>query len=508
MKGLDLEPLSLPPDISPSGAPPVQPSLSPRPSSSPLASPKIVLPELQSDQSKASECAAVNEPLPKRGVRFADDHGKDDQIPLGYVLRVRKNKEQKAQFLREERDRRAKEAQQEMENRRAPVPPHEMRVPRAVAPQQRAVPQRAMAPVQAARHQQPPGISREEERLRQEAERIEMDKLRRARELERKQAEERQRAYVEELQATRARREAARAGRFQSPSSPAQFSDRDRSGSRDSMHTSVRSISRKHAPELILPTSPTPPFDGSPASSVPVTPGSQRSFSRPPSVYSTHTASSEDVRGRDGRRVSRRFSVVADPTKQLSLQPPFDPRAYFNPYAWTNVPQVPPVPVIPPIPAVPHVYGMPFYGMDMPLLPPSPPFMMNQYGTRPRSQTGSQQSFGQSSSSLPRNHSSDSVPQGHRSSSPHSSGFPTHQRRPSDEAAISLGDRRSGSRSDLQTGRPAVPTLPTHLQGSSQRSGRVTPEQSRPSSMKKSSQPRPSSTASHPTPTRRRTAAS
>ncbi|KAF8845858.1 hypothetical protein BDN67DRAFT_961507 [Paxillus ammoniavirescens] len=505
MKESDLGPLSLAPDILPSGAPPVQPSPSPRPRSSPLVSPEIVSPDLQSDQSKASDSAAVNEPLAKRGVRFADDHGKDDQIPLGYVLRIRKNKEQKAQFLREERDRRAKEAQQEMENRRAPVPSHEMRVPRAVVPQQRAVPQRAMAPVRAARPQQRAGISQEEERLRQEAERIEMDKLRRARESERKQAEERQRAYVEELHATRARRDAARAGRLQSPSSPAQIYDRDRSGSRDSMHTSLRSMSRKHAPELILPTSPTPPFDGSPASSVPVTPGSQRSFSRPPSVYSTHTASSEDVRGRDGRHVSRRFSVVADPAKQMSLQPPFDPRAYFNPYAWTNVP---PVPVIPPIPAVPNVYGMPFYGMDVPLLPPSPPFMMNQYGARPRSQTGSQQSLGQSFSSLPRNHSSDAVPQGYRSSSPHSSGSPTHQRRPSDEAAKPLGDRRSGSRSDLQTGRPPVSTLPTHLQGSPQRSSRATPEQSRPSSMKKSSQPRPLSTTSHPTPTRRRTAAS
>ncbi|KIK92714.1 hypothetical protein PAXRUDRAFT_146705 [Paxillus rubicundulus Ve08.2h10] len=491
-----LEPWSLPPDISPSKAPPIQPSASPQPGSSPLALPEVVLSGLQLDQSKSPECAAVNEPLPKRGVRFADDHGKDDQIPLGYALRIRKNKEQKAQFLREERDRRAKEAQQEMGNRRAPVPPHEMRVPRAVAPQQRAAPQRAMASIQATSPQQPPGISQEEERLRQEAGRIEMDRLRRARDLERKQAEEQQRAYLEELQATRARREAARAGRLQSP--PAQISDRGRAGSRDSMHTFLRSMSPKYAPELVLPTSPTP-FDGSPASSVPVTPGSQRSLSRPPSVYSTHTASSEDVRGRDGRRVSRRLSVVADPAKQMSLQPPFDPRAYFNPYAWTNVP---PVPLIPSIPAVPNVYGMPFHGMDVPLLPPSPPFMMHQYGTRPRSQTGSQPSPWQSSSSLPRHHSSDAVPQGHRSSSPHSSGFSTHQRRPSDEAAKPLGDRRSGSQSNPQTGRPSVPTRPTHLQGSSQHSGWVTPEQSRPSSMKKSSQPRPLSTASHQTPSR------
>ena len=35
------------------------------------------------------------------------DDSKDDQIPLGYAVRKRKNKEQKAKFLRQERERKA-----------------------------------------------------------------------------------------------------------------------------------------------------------------------------------------------------------------------------------------------------------------------------------------------------------------------------------------------------------------------------------------------------------------
>src|SRR6202022_3150997 len=42
----------------------------------------------------------------KRGVRFAEDD-KEDQIPLGYVLRIRKRREEKAKFLQEEKERRA-----------------------------------------------------------------------------------------------------------------------------------------------------------------------------------------------------------------------------------------------------------------------------------------------------------------------------------------------------------------------------------------------------------------
>ncbi|KIJ70045.1 hypothetical protein HYDPIDRAFT_23193 [Hydnomerulius pinastri MD-312] len=543
-----LEPLSLPSDfsLSISEAPPAKPHPSPQPNIPPPAPPKAetVLPEVQPAKPKAVELEpdAVNDSVPRRGVRFADDDGKDDQIPLGYVLRIRKNKEQKARFLREERERRAMETHRAMGGQRTAGPQQVIGGHRAVGAQQamgtqRAVAtqpvgtQRAMGISQAARPQQPPPVPqtiREEELHRQEAERIEMDKLRRARELERKQAEERQRsAYAEELASTRARREAARMGHSRPDASPARIPDRDRSASRDSIHASLRrtTMSHKRAPELILPTSPTSPFDGSPASSLPATPGSQHSFSRPPSVYSAHTASSEDIRGRDGRRV-RRSSMVQDPMKQMALQPPFNPRASFNPYApWANMLPAQSIPPVPPLPVVPIVNGMPFYGMDMPLLPPSPPFMMNQYSNRPRSYQGSQgqQSPRQSSSSLPRTHSSEVVHYGSSGNSSHrSSGFyPSHQRRSSDEAAMaaksnsSLGDRRSGSHTDLRTTRPPGPARPVHSQSSLHRSSWVPPpaaqqQQGPPSpgrAMAASSSSRPISTAyPHPTPTRRQTA--
>lgn len=43
----------------------------------------------------------------KRGVRFAEDE-KEDVIPLGYVLRMKRKREEKAKFLRAEHDRRVR----------------------------------------------------------------------------------------------------------------------------------------------------------------------------------------------------------------------------------------------------------------------------------------------------------------------------------------------------------------------------------------------------------------
>ncbi|KAF9055426.1 hypothetical protein BDZ89DRAFT_938136, partial [Hymenopellis radicata] len=41
----------------------------------------------------------------KRGVRFAEDD-KEDQIPIGYIMRVKKQREAKAKFLRQQKERR------------------------------------------------------------------------------------------------------------------------------------------------------------------------------------------------------------------------------------------------------------------------------------------------------------------------------------------------------------------------------------------------------------------
>ena len=59
-------------------------------------------------------------PTVKRGVRFAEDD-QEDQIPLGYVLRIKKKHEERARFLQEEKERRAFEeerARQEEERLR------------------------------------------------------------------------------------------------------------------------------------------------------------------------------------------------------------------------------------------------------------------------------------------------------------------------------------------------------------------------------------------------------
>ncbi|KAH7887668.1 hypothetical protein F5I97DRAFT_1805631 [Phlebopus sp. FC_14] len=408
----------------------------------------------QSETAPLEPTTVIDEPVPKRGVHFADD-GKDDQIPLGYVLRIRKNKEKKARFLRQERERRVMGIERMM---------------------------------------------REEERRRQEVERQEMAKLQRARELERKRAEEEQqrRAYAEELHASRVRRDAARTGQQRSPSaSHTRGSECDRSASRDSIYASPRKInpSQRFAPELILPPSP---YNGSPVSSLPATPGSQHSFSRPPSVYSVHTASSEDVRGRDGRKISKRSSTIADPTKQMFLQAPYNSHASLTPYTPPPWPGLPPVPPISPIllghapPVVPLVNAMPFYGMDMPLLPPSPPFM-NTYG-RPRSYNSSQVL------PLPGTHSSEAVADGSRSSHSHSNGTHVHHRRPSAEAARVSTSTPTVSRSDSQDHLRTTP---------SSGRARLAHQQSSPGNTSSPSRfSRPISTAHPPTPTRRRTAAS
>lgn len=499
VKESELEPLSIPSLPSQSKA---VPSPAPQPTIAPPAlSPSASSPARQFSESTTSGSTTINDLTPKRGVRFADDDGKDDQIPLGYVLRIRKNKEQKARFLREERERRERAAQLSMENHRATAPPQENGAPRVVVAPRRPPPRPLIALNEPSKPSQQLSIShiaREEDRLRREVEKIEMEKLRRSRDLARKQAEERERTFAEELQATRARREASRAGR---PLDSAPLSSRDRSMSRDSMHASLRRSSfNKYTPDLVF--TPVSPYEGSPSSSVPATPGSQYSLSRPPSIYSSHTASSEDVRVRDSRHASRRISVVSDSAKGVSLHPPYDPRASFNPYAW-NVPPVLPIPPVPPIPAIPTVNGMPFYGMEMPLLPPTPPFMMNQFGPRSRSYTGmpGHQSPLQSSTSLPRNNSSEGV-NSSRNSSPHSSG--SHQRRSSDDAVRrekTQGDPRSGSYSELRASKTSVTMR-------AQRSSWLPPEQTptrKPSSLRPVSS---SYSPGAPHYTRRQTAAS
>ncbi|KAG1783252.1 hypothetical protein EV702DRAFT_1191684 [Suillus placidus] len=370
---------------------------------------------------KAAEPTSA--PVVKRGVRFAEDD-KDDQIPLGYVLRIKKKREEKAKFLREEREKRElEEGRRAREDRRM----------------------------------------REEERRLWEAQMREQEEERKARELHKKKIEEerRQQNYSSDLQASRARQDASRTGHISSSSSLSRDIERDRSASRDA-HPSGLPSTRQRTTDLKVSSANLSPYDGSPASSMPATPGSQHSFSRPPSVYSTHTTSEEDARGRDGRHISKRTSVVFDPSKQFSL-PLSNPRASLLPYnPWCNMPVSPfAIPPVPPLPVAPMM-AMPFYSLD-PLLPPSPPFMMNQFsmtnqfGMQPYSTNSS---HGQVPSS-PRqnsfsNHSAEGVRYTSRTAPNSPRHFSNHQRRASDEtrghpsSSNATADRKYGSQTDLR----------------------------------------------------------
>ncbi|KAG1815493.1 uncharacterized protein BJ212DRAFT_221669 [Suillus subaureus] len=393
------------------------------------------------DESKNETSNLKAEPTPapavKRGVRFAED-GKDDQIPLGYVLRIKKKREEKARFLREEREKRElEEGRRAQEDRR----------------------------------------KREEERRLWEAQMREQEEERQARELHKKKIEEarRKQNYASDLQASRTRREASRAGHISS-STLVRDIERDRSASRDA-HPSGVSSTRQRTTDLRVSSASLSPYDGSPASSMPATPGSQHSYSRPPSVYSTRTTSSDDARGRDGRYISKRTSVAFDPSKQLSL-PLSNPRASFLPYnPWGNMP-VPPfsIPPVSPLPVAPMM-AMPFYSLD-PLLPPSPPFMMNQFGMT--NQFGMQpyptySSHGQVPSS-PRqnsfsNHSAESVRHTYRAAPNSPVHVSNHQRRASDEtrghssSSNVTADRKYGSQTDLRDKRSPQAAHPSCSSG-------------------------------------------
>ncbi|KAK7060572.1 hypothetical protein VNI00_001338 [Paramarasmius palmivorus] len=350
----------------------------------------------QSPTSPTSPNATV-----KRGVRFAEDE-KEDNIPIGYVMRIKKQKEQKARFLREEKERR----QYEEEKRKV-----------------------------------------EEERRRREQERLEWEKERKAWEREKRAIEEERktRLYHEEVIASRQRAENSRTGmKIATGSSSSLREERSVSDSRrysrlpfDSALQTTRtqgsdSTSSPHTPS---PGSSRPPsIVGNPA-------GNGAHHSRPSSFHSTHTASSEEMR----------HSMVSGPGSTASAPSvPNWARSYGYPSSnWTGSHSsllIPPVPPVPPLPVM--------VPTDMPLLPPSAPFMMNSY---PRPRSNQSPSRSSSRHRLSSNGSSDRVNQvpqhqlhprsgssssGHRpnitshSSSPSSSSHhrQTHHRRTSDDS--------------------------------------------------------------------------
>ncbi|KAH8105871.1 hypothetical protein BXZ70DRAFT_398897 [Cristinia sonorae] len=379
------------------------------PASSPTSSvstPTIVLspqpPEVQKTR-------PMSQPPVKQGVRFAEEE-KDDSVPAAYVTRIRQKREEKARFLQREKERRAHE-----EERR----------------------------------------KHEDERRRQEEERRKWEREREAWERERRAMEEerKKKLYAEEVAAARARREDTRMGSLPRSSSGSAImwdGDREREKERRGREAmpsylrpnydisnapgSRRGVSDPSVPRVShsrneSPGSSRPPSIGG-AGSIN---GSVRGSSRPPSMYSTPPSSATDIHSRERRdsKASKRASIASAPEVWAGMD-----RQSFAPVAWgLNPAMIPPVPPLPPVPMMPVMPMFP-YPVDMPLLPPTPPFMLQQYGPRkPSSQSRSHSSSPTiGSHRLPSNHSSDRVNQ-QSSSQPSSPSRVHHERRASGDVA-------------------------------------------------------------------------
>ena len=414
----------------------------------------------------------------KQGVRFAEEE-KEDQVPLGYVQRIKRKREEKARFLQAERQRRKHE-----EERR----------------------------------------QHEDEKRKWEEERAAWEREKRAMEEERKK-----RMYADELVAARSRRDSQRYGLGAMPGEGLATGQWDRSERpRPERESSSSPYSRPAYDPAAHPHMPRSHSDslhglpkpsrqgsssgsGSPADSRPnsVYGAGSAPGSRPPSMHSgvpTPSSSQQDVRARERRMSgsgSRRGSMVSESggSWRQSQHVPVPPL----PSVWPmNMSPTMPMPMPMPMSAMPmampmqmpQMYGM---GMDMPLLPPSPPFMMQQYGPRSPGQSSSRTHSPQRSQSssptlgrqnLPATGSTERVnrmSQARGSSAsarapsvPRSESSPRrahHQRtssgeippRPSAQRSATTDDRRSSkapTRASSSSPRPPVPShsssLPPH----------------------------------------------
>ncbi|KAH9977774.1 hypothetical protein BGW80DRAFT_775582 [Lactifluus volemus] len=251
-------------------------------------------------------------PTSRRGVRFADSVDKEDQVPLGYVLRHRKRREEKALFLRREQERR----------------------------------------------------QHEEERQRHEAERQQWEQEKRQWQKERRAVEEakRQKQYAEEITAARTRRESS----YALPSSqPREQDGRLRESYSRPSYDPRRQTS---SPQVSLPRSRNDSSSSSKPGSVPPSETAIPLNSRPGSM---HSMSSDDIHTRAGRRTS----MISESSRSIA-SPMFS-------YGWQPVSSLPQVPSMPVFPSMPMIPVMPQFTGDIPLLPPTAPFMLQQYGRPP-----------------------------------------------------------------------------------------------------------------------------
>ncbi|KIK68050.1 hypothetical protein GYMLUDRAFT_238217 [Collybiopsis luxurians FD-317 M1] len=307
-----------------------------------------------SPSSSVEEAPSLGRGTAKRGVRFIEED-KDENIPIGYVMRIKKQREEKARFLREQKERRQYEEER--------------------------------AKVEEERKQ------RDIERRKWEQERLAWEKEKRAMEEERKRKQ-----YAEEVVAARQRAESSRIG--MRVSSSTSLRETERSKTTQSSNRLSRGSDTPPSPPRRLASDPFP-RDQSSANSRP--PSMNYPSSRPSSIHS----STEDI------RTSRPVSTAL------------------------YIPPVPPIPQL-----FPYQSG---YPMDMPLLPPTAPFMVNQYSRRQSQSSNSSSrqhpSSNSSTESLNRHAGhgrQGSSPRDSSTSSPSSSPHRSHQRRTSDDSGRHL----------------------------------------------------------------------
>ncbi|KJA30194.1 hypothetical protein HYPSUDRAFT_196448 [Hypholoma sublateritium FD-334 SS-4] len=400
--------------------------------------PPVAAPPKPEDPQPVTKLSGV-----KRVVRFQEDDS-DDGTPL-HIVRMKKKRDEKSNFLRQEQLKRARD--EDFVRRK------------------------------------------EAQRILQEA--TERERQRLALEKERKDKEKAH--YAEQILATRARREQSRAGGG-TPSSTASSSLLVPSSSSLSLRDAERnnpppsesrrysrvnhdappsiSIPRREASDQVISNkrlSDSSSPDSSRPPSLAYSPGSPaQGHSRPPSTYSAHTSSSEDVRHQSG---SKRNSLAPSATSAPYARPPII--ANYTSWSGSN-PNLQYIPAVPPFPD---------FITDMPLLPPAAPFMKH---ARPRSTSSSRKdsSPGPSTSSSRRgsmNSSTERVnlaPKGtgsasssrNPSSSPrppqqrHAStpAKPTHERRMSSDSRATTQTQRQSSHYHQPSPRPVPVTSRSH----------------------------------------------
>ncbi|KAH9943463.1 uncharacterized protein BXZ73DRAFT_40483 [Epithele typhae] len=439
-----------------SASPPVT-SAVPSPSSLSLATSvsqsSTVSPSFASPPVSAASAPPALKSAMKQGVRFAEEE-KEDQIPLGYVMRIKQKREEKARFLQAERERRKHEEER---------------------------------------------VQHEEEKRRWEAERSKWEREKRAMEEERKK-----RLYADEVSAARNRRESQRMGfngnmtgeglatgqwdRERRPSVPEVMTGGsysraayDSSQPHPPLSYRQQSESSLSIPKQIRQGSTS--GSGSPGDSRP----NSVYGSRPPSMHSnapTPSSSQQDFRERrQSGSQSRRSSMISEGgSRRYSQAVPMP----LPPTMWGMGPMpmnmgMGTMPMMPMQPIGMQPMGMqPMYGME-PLLPPSPPFM-HGHGARSPSQNSSRGSPTRSQSSsptmmrqgLPSSANSSSERVNCLSTGPHSrgsSGSPASARAPSIPRSES-SPRRHGPGHQRTSSGEILPHRPTgHPRVSSHGSG-------------------------------------